>query len=158
MGERIRLVGGTRNFTPPVYVEFLKTGVSQIDKKTVFICTWERPGLFWDNLSGGSVFQLALKNPKAGTGSCQFNCKQVTSSSSSKLAGKGKGIGKDVFKALRASTAVAVSMYSPTITGWGIFNVFAILVIEKTRRYCHFAVRLDFQHQMSPQFFFGKGQ
>ena len=62
MGERIRLVGGTGTLHLRVCGVF-ETGVSQIDKNRIYLHMGTARS-FLGQSSGGSVFQLALKNPK----------------------------------------------------------------------------------------------
>jgi lipoprotein-releasing system permease protein len=80
--------------------------------------------------SGGSVFQVALKNPNRAPAIAQqlqnvLNHRAVSWQEREK-------VWLDVFKALRVSSGITVSCIL-LLSGLGIFNVFAILVIEKTR-------------------------
>ena len=88
MGERIRLVGGTGTLHLRVCGVF-ETGVSQIDKNRIYLHMGTARSFF------GTIFRWVrfqlYEKPETGTGSC-CSIANGTSSSSSKLAGKGKGL------------------------------------------------------------------
>jgi len=79
---------------------------------------------------GGSVFQVALQNPEIAP--------QIAGQLQSVLGHRvvswqeREQVWLDVFKALRFSSAITVSTIL-LLSGLGIFNVFAIMVIEKKR-------------------------
>ena len=84
---------------------------------------------FLGNSAGGSVFQIALKNPDLAPKLSQqlqnvLNHRAVSWQEREK-------VWLDVFKALRVSSGITVSCIL-LLSGLGIFNVFAISVIEKT--------------------------
>ena len=128
MGERIRLVGGTGNLHLRVCGVF-ETGVSQIDKNRIYLHMGTARS-FLGQSSGGSVFQLALKNPKLAP-DLAVQLQTVLHHRVVSWQEREK-VWLDVFKALRVSSAITVSCIL-LLSGLGIFNVFAILVIEKTR-------------------------
>ena len=134
MGERIRLVGGTGTLHLRVCGVF-ETGVSQIDKNRIYLHMGTARS-FLGQSSGGSVFQLALKNPKLAP-DLAVQLQTVLHHRVVSWQEREK-VWLDVFKALRVSSAITVSCIL-LLSGLGIFNVFAILVIEKNQRYCHFA-------------------
>ena len=76
-----------------------------------------------------------------------------TSSSSSKLAGKEKGLARMYLK-LYGFIRNYVSCIS-FIIGLGFFNVFDLC--NRNQQILPFCVRLIFQHQMSPQFSLARG-
>lgn len=128
MGERIRLVGGTGTLHLRVCGVF-ETGVSQIDKNRIYLHMGTAKS-FLGQSSGGSVFQLALKNPKLAP-DLAVQLQTVLHHRVVSWQEREK-VWLDVFKALRVSSAITVSCIL-LLSGLGIFNVFAILVIEKTR-------------------------
>ena len=128
MGERIRLVGGTGTLHLRVCGVF-ETGVSQIDKNRIYLHMGTARS-FLGQSSGGSVFQLALKNPKLAP-DLAVQLQTVLHHRVVSWQEREK-VWLDVFKALRVSSAITVSCIL-LLSGLGIFNVFAILVIEKTR-------------------------
>ena len=128
VGNRVRLIGGTGNLHLRVSGIF-ETGVSQIDKNRIYLHMGTARS-FLGRFSGGSVFQVALKNPNRAPAIAQqlqnvLNHRAVSWQEREK-------VWLDVFKALRVSSGITVSCIL-LLSGLGIFNVFAILVIEKTR-------------------------
>ena len=128
VGDRVRLIGGTGNLHLRVSGIF-ETGVSQIDKNRIYLHMGTARS-FLGRFSGGSVFQVALKNPNRAPAIAQqlqnvLNHRAVSWQEREK-------VWLDVFKALRVSSGITVSCIL-LLSGLGIFNVFAILVIEKTR-------------------------
>ena len=78
----------------------------------------------------GSIFQLSLFDPsKAPEIAAQI---QETTGHRTVSWQEREQVWLDVFKALRVSSAITVSSIL-LLSGLGIFNVFAIMVIEKTR-------------------------
>ncbi|MEK9772327.1 MAG: FtsX-like permease family protein [Opitutae bacterium] len=128
VGERIRLVGGTGTLHLRVCGVF-ETGVSQIDKNRIYLHMGTARS-FLGRSSGGSVFQVALKNPKVAP-ELALQLQSVLHHRVVSWQEREK-VWLDVFKALRVSSAITVSCIL-LLSGLGIFNVFAILVIEKTR-------------------------
>ncbi len=128
VGERIRLVGGTGTLHLRVCGVF-ETGVSQIDKNRIYLHMGTARS-FLGRSSGGSVFQVALKNPKVAP-ELAVQLQSVLHHRVVSWQEREK-VWLDVFKALRVSSAITVSCIL-LLSGLGIFNVFAILVIEKTR-------------------------
>ena len=128
VGERITLQGGTGNIQLRIAGIF-ETGVSQIDKNRVYIHLPTAKAFLGKRFSG-SIFQLSMFNPKkAPEISAQI---QETTSHRVISWQEREQVWLDVFKALRISSAITVSSIL-LLSGLGIFNVFAIMVIEKTR-------------------------
>ena len=128
VGDRVRLLGGTDNLHLRVSGIF-ETGVSQIDKNRVYLHLGTAKS-FLELSSEGSFFQVALSNPYDATklaGQLQETLNHRVVSWQER-----ERVWLDVFKALRVSSAITVSCIL-LLSGLGIFNVFAILVIEKTR-------------------------
>ena len=128
VGDRIMLQGGTGTIHLRVCGVF-ETGVSQIDKNRIYLHMGNARS-FLGNSAGGSVFQIALKNPDLAPKLSQqlqnvLNHRAVSWQEREK-------VWLDVFKALRVSSGITVSCIL-LLSGLGIFNVFAISVIEKTR-------------------------
>ena len=128
VGERIRLDGGTGTLHLRLAGVF-ETGVSQIDKNLIFIHLGTAQS-FLGREHGGSVFQLSITDPERAPQLAQ----QIQSTLNHRAVSwqEREKVWLDVFKALRVSSAVTVSCIL-LLSGLGIFNVFAILVIEKTR-------------------------
>ena len=152
MGERIRLVGGTGTLHLRVCGVF-ETGVSQIDKNRIYLHMGTARS-FLGQSSGGSVFQLALKNPKLAP-DLAVQLQTVLHHRVVSWQEREK-VWLDVFKALRVSSAITVSCIL-LLSGLGIFNVFAILVIEKTRDIAILR-SIGFSTSDVSTIFFGKGQ
>ena len=127
-GERITLKGGTGNIRLRIAGIF-ETGVSQIDKNRAYIHLSTAKSFLGKRFSG-SIFQLSMFEPeKAPEISAQI---QETTSHRVVSWQEREQVWLDVFKALRISSAITVSSIL-LLSGLGIFNVFAIMVIEKTR-------------------------
>ena len=127
-GERVTLKGGTGNIQLRIAGIF-ETGVSQIDKNRAYIHLSTAKAFLGKRFSG-SIFQLSMLNPeKAPEISAQI---QETISHRVISWQEREQVWLDVFKALRISSAITVSSIL-LLSGLGIFNVFAIMVIEKTR-------------------------
>ncbi|MDG1138837.1 MAG: ABC transporter permease [Opitutales bacterium] len=128
IGDRIVMKGGTGTLQLRIAGVF-ETGVSQIDKKRIYIHL-STARQFKGERFAGSFFQLALDNPdKAPELAAQIQYHLGHRSVSWQEREK---VWLDVFKALRISSAITVSSIL-LLSGLGIFNVFAIMVIEKTR-------------------------
>ncbi|MDA9110414.1 FtsX-like permease family protein [bacterium] len=128
IGDRVSLVGGTGNLHLRVSAIF-ESGVSQIDKNRIYIHLITARS-FLGSSSGGSVFQIAINEPEHAPGLAV----QLQSSLNHRVVSwqERERVWLDVFKALRFSSAITVSCIL-LLSGLGMFNVFAILVIEKTR-------------------------
>ena len=126
--DRINLAGKTESFQLRVSGIF-ETGVSEIDKKRIYIPLTTCRTLNGKRF-GGSNFQIGLINPnKAPEIALQI---QETIGHRAVSWQEREKVWLDVFKALRISSAITVSSIL-LLSGLGIFNVFAIMVIEKTR-------------------------
>ena len=128
IGDRIRLIGGTGTLHLRVSGVF-ETGVSQIDKNRVYL-HFDIANSFLGRKGEGSIFQVSLHEPeKAPTLAVQLqsvlNHRVISWQERER-------VWLDVFQALRVSSAITVSCIL-LLSGLGMFNVFAILVIEKTR-------------------------
>ena len=105
VGDRIRLQGGTGTIHLRVCGVF-ETGVSQIDKNRIYLHMGNARS-FLGNSAGGSVFQIALKNPDLAPKLSQqlqnvLNHRAVSWQEREK-------VWLDVFKALRVSSGITVS-------------------------------------------------
>ena len=128
VGQRIRLQGGTGTIHLRVCGVF-ETGVSQIDKNRIYIHSGVARSFLGRSI-GGSIFQVSLKNPELAPEFAQ----QLQSVLNHRVVSwqEREKVWLDVFKALRVSSGITVSCIL-LLSGLGIFNVFAILVIEKIR-------------------------
>ena len=128
VGDRINLQGGTGNLKLRVAGLF-ETGVSRIDKNRVYVHLSTAKAFLGKRFSG-SIFQLSMFDPpKAPEIAAQI---QETIGHRTVSWQEREQVWLDVFKALRVSSAITVSSIL-LLSGLGIFNVFAIMVIEKTR-------------------------
>ena len=128
VGDRVTLKGGTGNIQLRVAGLF-ETGVSQIDKNRAYIHLANAKAFLGKRFSG-SVFQLSISDPdKAPEIASQI---QETIGHRVISWQEREKVWLDVFKALRISSALTVSSIL-LLSGLGIFNVFAIMVIEKNR-------------------------
>ena len=128
VGDRINIQGGTGNIQLRVAGLF-ETGVSQIDKNRVYVHLSTAKAFLGKRFSG-SIFQLSMFDPsKAPEIAAQI---QETIGHRTVSWQEREQVWLDVFKALRVSSAITVSSIL-LLSGLGIFNVFAIMVIEKTR-------------------------
>ena len=130
-----------------------ETGVSQIDKNRAYIHLSTSKAFFCKRFSG-SIFQLSMFKPeKAPAISAQI---QETTGHRVVSWQEREQVWLDVFKALRISSAITVSSIL-LLSGLGIFNVFAIMVMEKTRDIAIYD-QWDSSRQIFRQSFFGKGR
>lgn len=128
IGDRVTLNGGTDNLQLRVAGLF-ETGVSQIDKHRAYLHLNTAKAFLGKRFSG-SILQLSVKDPtRAPQISAQI---QETINHRTVSWQERERVWLDVFKALRISSAITVSSIL-LLSGLGIFNVFAIMVIEKTR-------------------------
>ena len=128
VGDRVNIQGGTGNLQLRI-AGFFETGVSQIDKNRVYIHLSTAKAFIGKRFSG-SIFQLSMFDPsKAPEIAAQI---QETTGHRTVSWQEREQVWLDVFKALRVSSAITVSSIL-LLSGLGIFNVFAIMVIEKTR-------------------------
>ena len=128
VGDRVNLQGGTGSLQLRVAGIF-ETGVSEIDKNRIFVHLSTAKAFLGKRFSG-SILQLSMFNPtKAPEIAAQI---QQTIGHRTVSWQEREQVWLDVFKALRVSSAITVSSIL-LLSGLGIFNVFAIMVIEKTR-------------------------
>ena len=128
VGDRVNIQGRTGNLQLRI-AGFFETGVSQIDKNRVYIHLSTAKAFIGKRFSG-SIFQLSMFDPsKAPEIAAQI---QETTGHRTVSWQEREQVWLDVFKALRVSSAITVSSIL-LLSGLGIFNVFAIMVIEKTR-------------------------
>ena len=128
VGDRINIQGGTGNLQLRVAGLF-ETGVSQIDKNRIYVHLSTAKAFLGKRFSG-SIFQLSMFDPsKAPEIAAQI---QETIGHRTVSWQEREQVWLDVYKALRVSSAITVSSIL-LLSGLGIFNVFAIMVIEKTR-------------------------
>ncbi|MEJ6621218.1 MAG: FtsX-like permease family protein [Opitutae bacterium] len=128
IGDRVNLMGGTQNFQLRVSGIF-ETGVSEIDKKRVYM-DLATVRSFSGKRFGGSVFQISLADPEVAT-EIASQIQQTLGHRTISWQEREK-VWLDVFNVLRISSAITVSSIL-LLSGLGMFNVFAIMVIEKTR-------------------------
>ncbi len=127
-GDRVNLIGGKEEMKLQVSGIF-ETGVSQIDKNRIYL-DLSTARSFLGMPSGGSVFQLSMTDPD--------RAREVAAQMQETLGHRvvswqeREKVWLDVFRALSISSAITVSSIL-LLAGLGIFNVFAIMVIEKTR-------------------------
>ena len=127
-GDRITLIGGTENEQLRVSGIF-ETGVSQIDKNRLYL-DLSTLRSFLGKPFGSSVFQVSVKDPDSAAGIAA----QMQETLGHRVVGwqEREKVWLEVFKALRVSSAITVSSIL-LLSGLGMFNVFAIMVIEKSR-------------------------
>ena len=127
-GQRVILAGSHESIHLRVAGIF-ETGVSQIDKNRIYL-DLSTARSFLRKPHGGSVFQVGLSQPeRAPAVAAQM---QETFAHRVVSWQEREKVWLDVFKALRISSAITVSTII-LLSGLGMFNVFAIMVIEKTR-------------------------
>ena len=128
IGDRIRLIGGTGTLHLRVSGVF-ETGVSQIDKNRAYL-HFDIANSFLGRKGEGSIFQVSLHEPEKSPALAV----QLQSVLNHRVVSwqERERVWLDVFQALRVSSAITVSCIL-LLSGLGMFNVFAILVIEKTR-------------------------
>ena len=127
-GDRVTLVGGAENQQLRVAGVF-ETGVSQIDKTRIYL-DLATARSFLGKPFGDSVFQVSIQDPdKASEIAAQM---QMTLGHRVIGWQEREKVWLEVFKALRFSSAITVSSIL-LLSGLGMFNVFAIMVIEKNR-------------------------
>jgi lipoprotein-releasing system permease protein len=127
-GDRVILAGSHESLNLRVAGIF-ETGVSQIDKSRIYL-DLSTARSFLRKPHGGSVFQVGLsQSEKAPALAAQM---QETFAHRVVSWQEREKVWLDVFKALRVSSAITVSTII-LLSGLGMFNVFAIMVIEKTR-------------------------
>ena len=127
-GDRVTLAGSR----DPMHLRvsgIFETGVSQIDKNRVYL-DLSTARAFLRKRNGGSVFQVGILDPQ----SAPPVSAQMQEAFSHRVVSwqEREKVWLDVFKALRISSAITVSSII-LLSGLGMFNVFAIMVIEKTR-------------------------
>ena len=127
-GDRVTLVGGAENQQLRVAGVF-ETGVSQIDKTRIYL-DLATARSFLGKPFGDSVFQVSIQDPDKASEIAA----QIQMTLGHRVIGwqEREKVWLEVFKALRFSSAITVSSIL-LLSGLGIFNVFAIMVIEKNR-------------------------
>lgn len=127
-GDRVNLIGGTENQQLRVAGIF-ETGISQIDKNRIYL-DLSTARSFLGQPFGGSVFQVSIINPDNAV----ELSKQMQETLGHRVVSwqEREKVWLEVFKALRVSSAITVSSIL-LLAGLGMFNVFAIMVIEKNR-------------------------
>ena len=128
IGDRVSLQGGTGNLQFRIAGIF-ETGVSQIDKNRIYTHLPIAKAFLGKRFSG-SVFQLSMIQPTQA----RETAAQIQETVGHRVISwqEREQVWLDVFKALRVSSAITVSSIL-LLSGLGLFNVFAIMVIEKTR-------------------------
>lgn len=128
IGDRVSLSGGNENIQLRVSGVF-ESGVNEIDKNRIYLHL-KTARSFLNRPFGGAVFQVSLEDP----GNAPAIADQMQSFLNHRVVSwqEREQVWLDVFKALRLSSAITVSTIL-LLSGLGIFNVFAIMVIEKKR-------------------------
>ena len=128
LDDRLYLKGASQSLPVRIGGVF-ETGVSQIDKRRIYI-NLQTARAFLGRKFGGSVFQVSIKDPS--------NAPQISAQMQEAIGHRvvswqeREKVWLEVFRALRISSAITVSSIL-LLSGLGIFNVFAIMVIEKNR-------------------------
>jgi len=127
-GDRVSLIGGAENQQLRVAGIF-ETGVSQIDKTRIYL-DLSTARSFIGKPFGGSIFQVSIQAPEQALELAA----QMQETLGHRVVGwqEREKVWLEVFKALRLSSAITVSSIL-LLSGLGMFNVFAIMVIEKNR-------------------------
>ncbi len=127
-GDRVTLIGGAENQQLRVAGVF-ETGVSQIDKTRIYL-DLATARSFLGKPFGDSVFQVSIQDPEKASEIAA----QMQMTLGHRVIGwqEREKVWLEVFKALRFSSAITVSSIL-LLSGLGMFNVFAIMVIEKNR-------------------------
>ena len=127
-GDRVILAGSHESLNLRVAGIF-ETGVSQIDKSRIYL-DLSTARSFLRKPHGGSVFQVGIRQPE----NAPALAAQMQETFAHRVVSwqEREKVWLDVFKALRVSSAITVSTII-LLSGLGMFNVFAIMVIEKTR-------------------------
>ena len=106
-----------------------ETGVSQIDKGRVYL-DLATARAFFHKPAGGAIFQIGVRDPAQAP---QIAAQMQAAIEHRVVSWQEREkVWLDVFKVLRISSAVTVSTII-LLSGLGMFNVFALMVIEKTR-------------------------
>ncbi len=127
-GDRVTLIGGSENQQLRIAGVF-ETGVSQIDKTRIYL-DLATARSFLGKPFGDSVFQVSIQDPEKASEIAA----QMQMTLGHRVIGwqEREKVWLEVFKALRFSSAITVSSIL-LLSGLGMFNVFAIMVIEKNR-------------------------
>jgi lipoprotein-releasing system permease protein len=127
-GDKVNLVGMGESLRLRVSAIF-ETGVSEIDKRRVYM-DLATARSFFRQPAGGAVFQIGVRDPDAAPEVAA----QMQAALDHRVVSwqEREKVWLDVFKVLRLSSAVTVSTIL-LLSGLGMFNVFALMVIEKTR-------------------------
>jgi lipoprotein-releasing system permease protein len=127
-GDRVTLIGGAENQQLRVAGVF-ETGVSQIDKNRIYL-DLATARSFLGKPFGDSIFQVSIQDPEKASEIAA----QMQMTLGHRVIGwqEREKVWLEVFKALRFSSAITVSSIL-LLSGLGMFNVFAIMVIEKNR-------------------------
>ena len=128
LGDRVVVLAGAESRQFRV-VGIFETGVSQIDNKRIFLHHSATKSFFGRGL-GRTIFQLSIQEPDDAVDLAHQM--QLTLGHRVISWQEREKVWLEVFRALRASSAITVSSIL-LLAGLGIFNVFAIMVIEKTR-------------------------
>tara|TARA_Y100000588_G_scaffold27689_1_gene27077 strand:- start:5395 stop:6639 length:1245 start_codon:yes stop_codon:yes gene_type:complete len=128
-GDKVDVVGSSGRTESLRVSAIFETGVSDIDKRRLYLDLATARWLL-QQPSGGAVFQIGLKDPsKAPEVAAQM---QATIDHRVVSWQEREKVWLDVFSVLRFSSAVTVSTII-LLSGLGMFNVFAMMVMEKRR-------------------------
>ncbi len=106
-----------------------ETGVSDIDRVRIYLNMGEARSLF-KKPTGASFIQVSLHNPSRAPEDAERMVEVLDYSASSWQERQKTWLG--VFRALRISTAITVSVFT-LIAGLAMFNTLAMIVMEKTK-------------------------
>ena len=125
IGDRVVIRAGNENSQFRITGIF-ETGVSQIDKQRIFLHHSSARSVIGRHL-GRTIFQLSIQKPEQA----MELAKQIQMTLGHRVISwqEREKVWLEVFRALRASSAITVSSIL-LLSGLGIFNVFAIMVIE----------------------------
>ena len=127
-GDKVNLIGSSESLRLRVSAIF-ETGISEIDKRRIYLDLATARSLFRQP-AGGAVFQIGIRDP----GEAPAVAAQMQAALGHRVVSwqEREKVWLDVFKVLRLSSALTVSTII-LLSGLGMFNVFALMVMEKTR-------------------------
>ena len=127
-GDKVNLIGSSESLRLRVSAIF-ETGISEIDKRRIYLDLATARSLFRQP-AGGAVFQVGIRDP----GEAPAVAAQMQAALGHRVVSwqEREKVWLDVFKVLRLSSALTVSTII-LLSGLGMFNVFALMVLEKTR-------------------------
>lgn len=127
-GDKVNLTGSSESLRLRVSAIF-ESGISEIDKRRIYLDLATARSLFRQP-AGGAVFQIGIRDP----GEAPAVAAQMQAALGHRVVSwqEREKVWLDVFKVLRLSSALTVSTII-LLSGLGMFNVFTLMVMEKTR-------------------------